>query len=95
MSIFFFFYKAPLGDKAAVNDVYSLGGGWVLSDRPGCSNLPYVTVKVNDLTLATSVRAIMGGQKKKKKDSEVGLKEVTDMRKPTKVTFKKALRPRE
>lgn len=47
-----------------------------MSDQPGYSNLPYVTVKVNDLTLATSERAIKGGALKT--DSEVELRAVTN-----------------
>lgn len=54
--------------KAAVNDVYPLEGSCILVTGQGSSSLPCATVKVDDLTVATSLRAMMGGQK----DSEVG-----------------------
>lgn len=60
--------------KAAVNDVYPLEGSCILVTGQGSSSLPCATVKADDLTLATSLRAMMGGQK----DSEVGPKAATN-----------------
>lgn len=43
--------------KAALNDVYPLEGSCILVTGQGSSSLPCATVKVDDLTVATSLRA--------------------------------------